>query len=130
MSPIPNLLLLDIHHHVLIFILVSTLYSTGTRSNCSDLSTAPPVDPTAPTFFPTSAQTGELFGELEPKDTEWLCAGGFTTETQTFYNVLENGTLVMVQIIHSAIGLVPATHHHSFGFGPTFMTACGTLRSN
>jgi len=46
-----------------------------------------------------------LFGELEPSDTEWACAGGFATETQIFYNVLEDGTSVMCQLIHSGIGV-------------------------
>ena len=48
----------------------------------------------------------ELFGELEPKDTEWTCPTGFAVETQIFYNFLEDGTSVMLQIIHSAVGLV------------------------
>jgi len=70
-------------------------------------STSAPVDPTAPTFFPVSSsfQPEELFGELEQKDTEWLCAGGFATETQVFYTVLEDGSSLMCQVIHSAIGV-------------------------
>ena len=48
----------------------------------------------------------ELFGELEPKDTEWTCPTGFAVETQIFYHFLEDGTSVMLQIIHSAVGLV------------------------
>jgi len=70
--------------------------------------TSAPVDPTAPTFHPVSSRypPSELFGELEPSDTEWTCAGGFVTETQIFYNILEDGTSVMCQVIHSAIGYV------------------------
>jgi len=70
-------------------------------------STSPPVDPNAPNFHPVSSKfpSNELYGELEPKDTEWLCAGGFVTETQIWYNILEDGTSVMCQIIHSSIGL-------------------------
>ena len=46
------------------------------------------------------------FGPLTAQDTAWLCAGGFTTETQTFYTLTagEQPKLVMVQIIHSAVG--------------------------
>jgi hypothetical protein len=72
--------------------------------------TSPPVDPTAPTFHPVSSnfKPSELFGELEPKDTEWLCAGGFVTETQIFYNILEDGTSLMCQVIYSSIGCAPS----------------------
>lgn len=68
--------------------------------------TSAPVDPTAPNFHPVSTGKGpnELFGELEPKDTEWLCSGGFVAETQIWYHILEDGTSLMVQIIHSSIG--------------------------
>uniref|UniRef100_A0A8H7Y2Y3 Survival factor 1 n=1 Tax=Psilocybe cubensis TaxID=181762 RepID=A0A8H7Y2Y3_PSICU len=73
----------------------------------SIFSTAPPVDPTAPNFHSVSSSVpeNELFGELEPKDTSLLCAGGFVTETQTFYVITEDGTSVMCQIIHSAVGV-------------------------
>ncbi|KIM39821.1 hypothetical protein M413DRAFT_184485 [Hebeloma cylindrosporum] len=73
----------------------------------SIFSTAPPVDPAAPNFHSVSTRfsENELFGELEPKDTEWLCAGGFVTETQTFYVITEDGTSVMCQVIHSAVGV-------------------------
>lgn len=58
-------------------------------------------------MFPVSEafRDNELFGELEPKDTEWLCAGGFVTETQIFYIAADNGASVMCQVIHSAVGL-------------------------
>lgn len=47
-----------------------------------------------------------MFGDLVPADTQWLCSGGFVTETQVWYNVLEDGTWIMCQIIHSSIGYV------------------------
>ncbi|CAE6505907.1 unnamed protein product [Rhizoctonia solani] len=47
----------------------------------------------------------ELFSKLEPQDLEWSCATGFVTETQTWYNFLEDGTLIWFQVIHSALGL-------------------------
>ncbi|KIS66729.1 uncharacterized protein UMAG_04793 [Mycosarcoma maydis] len=46
-----------------------------------------------------------LFGPLEASDLEWTCAGGFTTETQTWYSVLDDGSFATSQIIHSAVGL-------------------------
>lgn len=68
--------------------------------------TSPPVDPAAPNFHPVSEafKDDQLFGELEPKDTEWLCAGGFVTETQSFYVSADDGTIVWFQVIHSAVG--------------------------
>ncbi|PPQ64562.1 hypothetical protein CVT26_001960 [Gymnopilus dilepis] len=73
----------------------------------SIFSTAPPVDPHAPNFNSVSSRypDNELFGELEPKDNEWACAGGFVTETQTLYVITEDGTSVMCQVIHSSVGL-------------------------
>ncbi|KAH9935260.1 oxidative stress survival Svf1-like protein [Amylocystis lapponica] len=70
-------------------------------------STSAPVDPNAPNFRPVSSAYGveELFGELEPKDTEWACPGGFAVETQIWYNFLEDGTSLMCQVIHSAVGV-------------------------
>jgi hypothetical protein len=47
---------------------------------------------------------GEGFGPLTPADTEWLCAGGFATETQIWYLFTPSGALGMVQVIHSAVG--------------------------
>jgi Svf1-like C-terminal lipocalin-like domain/Svf1-like N-terminal lipocalin domain len=46
-----------------------------------------------------------LFGPLEAKDLEWTCAGGFATETQTWYTVMQDGSWATSQIIHSSIGL-------------------------
>ena len=68
--------------------------------------TSPPVDPAAPTFHAVANNVAdtELFGELEPKDTEWLCSGGFVTETQTFYVITDDGTSLMCQVIHSSVG--------------------------
>ncbi|KAJ6576464.1 oxidative stress survival Svf1-like protein [Mycena vulgaris] len=71
----------------------------------SIFSTSAPVDPDAPTFHPVSSQDKDLFGQLEAKDTEWLCAGGFATETQVFYTIGEDGTFLICQIIHSAVGV-------------------------
>jgi len=73
----------------------------------SIFSTLPPVHPTAPTFYAVSNNLAdtELFGELEPQDTEWLCAGGFVTETQIFYVITDDGTSIMCQVIHSSVGV-------------------------
>lgn len=64
-----------------------------------------PADPTAPTFHPeTRYPDSEVAGELEQKDLEWLCAGGFVSETQTYYNFAQDGTLIYCQVVHSSIG--------------------------
>lgn len=63
-----------------------------------------PTDAKAPNFYPVSERP-DLFGELETKDLEWTCAGGFVTETQIFYHFLEDETMIMCQVIHSSIGL-------------------------
>ncbi|KAF9238520.1 oxidative stress survival, Svf1-like protein [Melanogaster broomeanus] len=62
-------------------------------------------DPKAPNFHPVSPKSSDLFGDLEPKDLEWTCAGGFATETQIFYHFLEDETMLMCQVIHSSIGV-------------------------
>jgi hypothetical protein len=91
--------------HVLFNILVSSrisilpIVSTWSR-------TSAPVDPNAPTFHPVTTQVKEVFGQLEPKDTEWLCSSGFVAETQIFYTIGEDGTFLMCQIIHSSVGCV------------------------
>lgn len=41
---------------------------------------------------------------MEPSDLEWTCAGGFTTETQTWYTILKDGSFATSQIIHSSVG--------------------------
>jgi len=73
----------------------------------SFFSTSPPVDPTAPTLHPVSAkyEPSDLYGELEPKDTEWFCGGGFAAETQIFYTITADGTSIMCQVIYSSVGL-------------------------
>ncbi|KAF5341922.1 hypothetical protein D9611_001899 [Ephemerocybe angulata] len=73
----------------------------------SFFSAAPPVDPTAPNFHSvtTNVSDSDLFGPLEPKDMEWACAGGFVTETQTFYIIADDGRNIMYQLIHSSVGL-------------------------
>lgn len=96
-------------YYVLIYIFVSTPSLTVIRSPelkiIDHLRTSAPVDPKAPNFHSvTNLSEGSLFGELEPKDTEWLCAGGFVTETQTFYTVTEDGQFLNCQVIHSSVG--------------------------
>jgi len=68
-------------------------------------------DPTAQNFFPVSSRYAEsdLLGELEPKDTEWTCAGGFSVETQTFYCFADGKSSIMVQIIYTSIGIWTTT---------------------
>ncbi|KAJ8455498.1 hypothetical protein ONZ45_g18930 [Pleurotus djamor] len=58
-------------------------------------------------FHPVSSRYEEkdLFGELETKDLEWTCPGNFATETQTFYTLGDDGTSLMCQVIHSAVGV-------------------------
>ncbi|KAG6373509.1 oxidative stress survival, Svf1-like protein [Boletus reticuloceps] len=68
------------------------------------------VDPKAPNLHPVSGfepktSASDLFGDLRSSDLEWTCAGGFVTETQTFYHFLEDDTILMCQVIHSSIGL-------------------------
>ncbi|KAF7327854.1 hypothetical protein MKEN_00365300 [Mycena kentingensis (nom. inval.)] len=72
----------------------------------SFFSTSAPVDPNAPTFHPVAPPAGQTFGPLEPKDNEWACVNsGFVTETQVFYTIGDDGTFMILQIIHSAVGL-------------------------
>ncbi|KAJ3567406.1 hypothetical protein NP233_g6385 [Leucocoprinus birnbaumii] len=73
----------------------------------SSESTSAPTDPQAPNFFAVAdgVPANELYGELQPADTEWLCAGGFVTETQVFYVITEDGKSIMCQVIHSSVGL-------------------------
>ncbi|CAL1716213.1 unnamed protein product [Somion occarium] len=69
-----------------------------------------------PNFHPVSSANPatELFGELEPKDTEWTCPGGFAVETQVFYNFLEDGSSLMCQVIHSSVGVWYPTIQFTF----------------
>ncbi|EJD06688.1 survival factor 1 [Fomitiporia mediterranea MF3/22] len=81
-----------------------------------------PVDPNATTFHPVASRysDNEIAGELEPKDLEWLCAGGFVSETQTYYHFLEDGTFLMCQVIHSSIGVWYPTVQFTFKlYNPT-----------
>ncbi|GAA5983884.1 hypothetical protein JCM11641_006408 [Rhodosporidiobolus odoratus] len=61
------------------------------------------------------------FGPLVQQDTEWLCPGGFATETQTYYATLKDGSLLMCQVIHSSVGLlwpnIQFTFRHCDGKG-------------
>ncbi|ORY32787.1 oxidative stress survival, Svf1-like protein [Naematelia encephala] len=71
----------------------------------------------AQNFFPiTSYSSG--FGELSDTDTAWACTSnrGFQTETQIWYSILEDGSVLMVQIIWSYLGLfvIPATNQMTF----------------
>jgi len=82
----------------------------------SIFSSAPAVDPHAPNFLPVSSlfTSDELYGELEPTDMEWKCASGFVTETQIWYTILEDGSSVMCQVIHSSIGVWYPTIQFTF----------------
>lgn len=67
--------------------------------------------PTGPNLHPVHLRFGKdgqeaLYGPLTKEDTEWLCAGGFITETQVFYATTPTGGLVMCQVIHSSVGCV------------------------
>ncbi|KAI0642021.1 oxidative stress survival Svf1-like protein [Trametes meyenii] len=70
-------------------------------------STSPPVNPAAPNFHPVSSihTPTRFFGALEREDTEWACPGGFAVETQIFYIFLDDGSYLIFQIIHSAMGV-------------------------
>ncbi|WWD17189.1 hypothetical protein CI109_101627 [Kwoniella shandongensis] len=73
--------------------------------------------PQGPTFFPvTSYKSG--FGELTAQDTAWANTSnkGFQTETQVWYSILEDGSMLMVQVIWSYIGVfvIPATTQMTF----------------
>ena len=61
----------------------------------------------APNFTAITDVTPQdaLYGPLEQKDLEWTCAGGFATETQTWYTILKDGSFATSQIIHSGVGL-------------------------
>jgi hypothetical protein len=62
--------------------------------------------PTGPVIHPVQLRYGQeaLFGPLVKEDTMWLTAGGFITETQTFYATTKAGALIMCQVIHSSVG--------------------------
>ncbi|KAH8826435.1 oxidative stress survival, Svf1-like protein [Flagelloscypha sp. PMI_526] len=72
--------------------------------------------PDAQNLDPVSSRYDEshLLGTLTPKDTEWAIASGFSTETQVFYTVCDDGTFLMCQLIHSSVGLwYPQIHFTS-----------------
>ncbi|KAI9455993.1 survival factor 1 [Russula earlei] len=82
----------------------------------SFFSSAPAIDPQAPNFLPVSSlfSPDELYGELEPTDIEWKCESGFVTESQIWYTILEDGSSVMCQVIHSSIGVWYPTIQFTF----------------
>ncbi|KAI9439968.1 oxidative stress survival Svf1-like protein [Lactarius indigo] len=82
----------------------------------SFFSSAPAVDPQAPNFLPVSSlfTSDELYGELESKDLEWKCESGFVTETQIWYSILEDGSSLMCQVIHSSVGVWYPTIQFTF----------------
>ncbi|GAA5824064.1 hypothetical protein JCM5353_007078 [Sporobolomyces roseus] len=65
--------------------------------------------PTGPNIHPVQLNFPDqnaLFGPLVQQDTEWQCSGGIgPTETQSYYHTQKDGSLVMVQIIYSSIGM-------------------------
>ncbi|KAK4687327.1 hypothetical protein P7C73_g2785, partial [Tremellales sp. Uapishka_1] len=71
-----------------------------------------------PNIFPaTSYHTG--FGALSEKDTSWACSkDGFRGETQIWYTVLEDGSLVLIQLIWSYTGvfIIPAGVQMTFKY--------------
>ncbi|WVO16105.1 hypothetical protein L204_103772 [Cryptococcus depauperatus] len=76
-------------------------------------------DAGATNFWPaTSYHSG--FGELTSDDTAWVNTSnaGFQTETQVWYTVLADGSVVMVQVIWSYLGvfLIPATTQMTFKY--------------
>lgn len=73
-------------------------------------------DSSAPNLHPVSSryQPEELFSPLNETDLEWTCAGGFATETQTFYQILNDGRFLMCQVIHSSTGLWYPTVQFTF----------------
>lgn len=99
------------------------------------------VDPQAQNIHPVSSafKPDELFGELEAEDLHWTCASGFVTETQTFYHILDDGTFLMCQVIHSSTGLVCSltrpprvywAHNPLFTWYATIILECGFQLSN
>ncbi|KAK1924293.1 oxidative stress survival, Svf1-like protein [Papiliotrema laurentii] len=68
-------------------------------------------------FYPITTYA-KGYGSLTDKDTEWTCASnrGFQTETKTWYSVLEDGSLLLMQVIWSYVGVfvIPATAQFTF----------------
>ncbi|KAG8921591.1 putative cell survival pathways protein, partial [Tulasnella sp. 418] len=65
------------------------------------------VDPTAQNIHPITSSTApaDFCGELSPDDFNWSQSGGFVSETQTWYHILDDGSLLMSQVIYSSVGL-------------------------
>ena len=95
-------------------------------------SASAPVDPHAPNFHSVNANVPEsdLCGPLEANDLEWTCAGGFATETQTFYAIAEDGRTIMFQAIHSSVGYVLSGVARTFSPASTIFAGFGTLPFN
>jgi hypothetical protein len=68
-------------------------------------------------FWPVTSLTSG-YGHLTETDTAWALTtnNGFQTETQTWYSVLADGTLLLTQVIWSCIGvwMVPAQTQFTF----------------
>lgn len=75
-------------------LIMSSWFSSAAPRDPSEL-----IHPVQTRYAPAA-----LFGALVPEDLQWLCAGGFVTETQTFYITTATGGLVMCQVIHSSVG--------------------------
>lgn len=91
--------------------MLSSLWGSSSSSNnnaASSSSAAQHSGPVGAVHGPKErlSNPDATFGPLTSQDTSWLCAGGFTTETQTFYAMTEGETpkLIMAQVIHSAVG--------------------------
>jgi len=128
------------HNHVLNFwvcrrsFMFESLIPTYGRSGST-------ADPQAQNIHPISSafKPDELFGELEAEDLHWTCASGFVTETQTFYHILDDGTFLTCQVIHSATGLVYSltrpprvywAHNSLFTWYTNIILECGIQLSN
>lgn len=73
-------------------------------------------DPNAANIHPVTngVTPADLFGELTPEDNNWVCPGGFATETHVWYHRLEDGSFLMCQVIHSSVGLWYPTVQFTF----------------
>ncbi|KZV89004.1 oxidative stress survival, Svf1-like protein [Exidia glandulosa HHB12029] len=64
-------------------------------------------DPTAQNFHPVTSLhgPGQQFSPLDDRDLRWACSGGFVAESQIFYQYNEDGTFIMLQVIHASVGV-------------------------
>jgi hypothetical protein len=94
--------------HVQLSVLVSIFKAYCFRLPTDHSSTVPPD---AQNLHPAPSRYNEsqLYGPLEPKDNEWVCASGFVTETHIWYTICDDGTSLMCQVIHSSVGYVKNT---------------------